>query len=114
MKRFEILMTVAFLMFTGCAAQKGDKGDTGLTGAIGVQGPAGADGTAITVIRFCADQPSYPSSFPEVGECINGKIYGVYSVNDGFLAELPPGNYSSNAVGSACNFTIGDNCAVSR
>ena len=128
---------VILLMVVACRGPRGDHGDLGSTGAQGptgsngsngvngsqgpqgIQGPAGidglngADGTQITVVQFCKDvTPSYPSTFPESGLCINGNLYGVYSANDGFLAYLPPGAYYSNAVGSNCNFTILLNCVV--
>lgn len=88
----------------------------GTNGAVGATGPAGQDGTPgtiITPIQFCsASQTSYPSTFTESGFCLNGQIYGVYSANGGFLALLPPGQYSSNGINASCTFTIGDNCQV--
>src|ERR1700677_3652665 len=58
----------------------------------------------IEPVQFCPGTPSYPSTFPEVGWCLNGELYAVYSSNDGFLTLIPPGNYQSNAIGSSCNF----------
>jgi hypothetical protein len=46
--------------------------------------------------------------------CINNSIYAVFSVNGGYLAEIVPGIYSSNAVGSACDFTVVANCQLLR
>lgn len=86
----------------------------GQTGAQGVRGAAGAAGTVITPVSFCGGPSVYPSTFPEYGLLINGQMYGVYSANDGFLALLPPGTYSSNAIGSSCSFVINPNGTVSR
>lgn len=83
----------------------------GQNGAQGVQGLQGNDAT-ITVVQFCPGATSYPSEFNEVGFCLNGQVYGVYSANDGFASLLPPGAYTSNAIGSSCNFTILTNCQV--
>lgn len=93
----------------------GAVGATGAQGIQGAQGPAGANGTVITPVEFCPGvTPVYPSVFPEYGLCINDQLYGVYSANDGFMALLPPGAYTSNAVGSACNFTIAAHCSVTQ
>jgi hypothetical protein len=64
------------------------------------------NGTIIQPVQFCPGTPNYPAVFPEVGFKINNQIYAVYSLNNGFLTLLTPGYYSSNAVGSACNFTV--------
>jgi hypothetical protein len=114
------LMIISVLLLAACGPGKngqngvqglpgaqGPAGDTGPQGNTGPQGPAGANGSTITVVQFCAGvTPSYPSTFPEIGFLINGSVYAVYSANDGFLTYLPPGVYTSNAVGSACNFTL--------
>lgn len=72
----------------------GQKGDTGA---------AGLPGSDIQIVQFCPNvSPTYPSIFPEVGFCIDNKLYAVYSANDGFLTEVTPGAYLSNAVGSVC------------
>lgn len=68
----------------------------------------------LAIVKFCAESTSYPSTFPEVGFCIEGQLYAVYSANDGFLTLIPPGQYRSNAIGSACNFTVSDNCVIVR
>lgn len=78
-----------------------------------VDGLNGAPGTVITPVQLCPGTTSYPSVFLEYALCVSGQLYGVYSVNGGFLALLPPGNYNSNAVGSSCTFAIGANCQVS-
>lgn len=119
------------LLLCACRGPRGDEGQVGTTGTPGMvgpngipgglgpqgvqgpTGPTGEDGTVITPVQFCNGvTPSYPSTFPESGLCINGQVYGVYSANDGFLALLPPGTYNSNAVGSACTFTILANCVI--
>jgi hypothetical protein len=120
------LILLGLVVLSGC--MRGPKGDTGATGAQGQQGvqgeqgnvgpqgevgPQGADGTSITVVKFCSQTASYPSTFPEVGLCINGSLFAVYSTNGGFLALLPNGTYSSNGVGSSCTFTV-NGCTVSH
>ena len=102
----KVLVVVTVLL---AACGQGPKGDPGQS----VTGPAGADGTQITIVQFCPGViPTYPSNFPEIGECINGQLYGVYSANGGFLALLPPGAYSSNGINASCNFTILPNCVI--
>ena len=81
-------------------------------GATGPQGIPGINAPPIRIVQFCSGTPSYPSVFPEVGFCINGEIYAVYSANDGFLAEIEPGRYESNAIGSSCSFTVLPDCVV--
>lgn len=67
----------------------------------------------ITPVQFCPNvTPTYPTTFPEVAFCIQGNLYAVYSANDGFLTLIPPGVYSSNAVGSSCTFTVLNNCQI--
>ena len=108
MKKF--ILSVAILL-SACGGQ----GPQGVSGSNGTNGTNGAPGTAFTIVQFCQNVvPTYPTTFPEVGFCIQGSLYAVYSANDGFLTEIPPGTYTSNAVGSACNFTIAANCAVSN
>jgi hypothetical protein len=90
-------------------------GINGLNGMDGLPGSPGTNGTIITVEQFCPGvDSSYPSTFPEVGLCINNNIYAVYSANDGFLTLITPGLYESNAVGSSCTFTVGDNCEITN
>lgn len=104
----------------GLTGPKGAPGDT-IVGPIGDRGPAGipglngADGTQITLVQLCSGfVPSYPSTFPEVAECVNGSLYGVYSANGGFLVYLPPGSYSSNGINASCTFNVLPNCQVSH
>lgn len=94
---------------------KGRDGVPGSKGDTGAQGIQGVPGTGVTTIKFCDDYvPTYPSSFPEYGLCIDNKLYGVYwSVSLGaFLAYLPPGTYRSTNASQACLFTIYPNCIV--
>jgi len=101
---------------TGASGTNGADGLTGTTGATGSQGAAGASGTVFTSVQFCPSSfvPTYPSVFPESGICYNGNLWGVYSENGGFWAELPPGQYSSDGINASCTFTIEPNCAVSN
>ena len=85
-----------------------------LNGTNGTNGSNGTPGTLVTPIQFCPGTPSYPSTFPEVGFCINNQIYAVYSANNGFLTVVEPGTWSSNAIGSSCTFTVSANCQVSH
>lgn len=88
---------------------QGPKGDRGSDGKDGVDGAAGSNGADATfeLVKLCPGTPSYPSRFIEYAiRASDGKLYGVYSANNGFLTYFPPGAYQSNAVGSSCNFTI--------
>lgn len=95
---------------TGAAGSTGQTGSTGATGSQGPQGDQGipgAPGSSVTTVQFCPGvTPTYPSTFPEYGICIEGKLYAVYSTNDGFLAEIPDGTYSSDGVNASCTFTV--------
>ena len=96
----------------------GPQGPQGVPGQIGPQGPTGlpgtpgANGTIVRTVQFCPGTPSYPSTFPEVGICLDNNLYAVHSTNGGFLTLITPGRYSSNAVGSRCSFTVFSNCTV--
>ena len=83
-------------------------------GVQGQPGLPGTPGTKITLVQFCAETPSYPSTFPEVGLCIDGNLYAVYSIPGSFLALITPGRYQSNGIGSSCSFTVLPNCEVVR
>ena len=71
------------------------------------------DGTLVTPVKLCTGTTSYPNVFVEYAFCIENKLYGVYSVNGGFMSYLPDGTYSSNAIGSACTLTV-NACNVSH
>lgn len=84
------------------------------TSVLVLNGSNGLPGSAITPVQLCPGTISYPSTFIEYGWCLNNKLWGVYSANDGFLTYFPPGAYQSNAIGSRCNLTVGSNCSVSN
>lgn len=98
----------------GPMGPQGLNGATGQVGAQGPQGPAGTPGTVVTAVQLCPATftPVYPTEFPESALCVGGNLYGVYSANGGFLAELPPGQYSSDGINASCTFTIEANCVV--
>lgn len=115
---FAILANAVFVL-NSCAPKtttevRGTPGITGATGGQGANGHDGEDATPVTVVQLCPGHSTYPSVFLEYAICLQGQLYGVYSSNGGFLALLPPGTYSSNAIGSACTLTIGTNCEVSN
>lgn len=89
-------------------------GTNGTNGTNGSNGAAGTPGTVIQSIQLCPGTTVYPSKFIEVVFCMNNKLYGVYSANDGFLSELPPGTYGSNGINASCSFVIGANCTISN
>lgn len=93
---------------TGSQGANGQTGPAGTNGLPGTTGPMGADGTTILPIQFCPNLiSSYPSSFPEVGLLINGKIYAVFSTNgQAGLVALLPGSYITTTTGLPCSFTI--------
>ena len=122
---------------SGPSGEKGSKGDAGQNctvvpvlggaavscpgsetvivrnGVDGEDGEEGRAGTVVAPVKFCPhDAPVYPSKFPEVGFCIDNKLYAVYSANGGFMTEIPPGTYNSNAVGSSCTFVVLTNCRI--
>lgn len=110
-------VTVGLSVTAICNGEQGAAGNTGATGDNGQNGANGSNGTngsSVVPIQFCPGQSSYPSNFPESGLIINGVIYGVYSLNNGFLAQLPPGQYASNVIGSSCTFTINPDNTISH
>lgn len=72
------------------------------------------NGTVIKPVQFCPGTPSYPSVFPEVGFMVNNVLYAVYSQNGGFLTLVSPGYYTSNAIGSRCNFTVNADYSITN
>lgn len=91
----------------------GANGATGAPGQTGQAGQNGLNAPAVTFIQFCSGfTAAYPGTFPEYAICVNNTVYGVYSANDGFLALLPPGVYSSDGINASCTFTIGPDCEV--
>jgi len=113
MKRFLIM-----LLMVGCAQQlptpgaPGKDGTNGKDGTAGTNGINGQNGSVVTFVKFCPQVTSYPSVFVEVGLCIDGELFAVYSVNNGFGVKLETGNYSSHAIGSACSFSVQPGCVV--
>jgi hypothetical protein len=105
-------VTVGTTITVICNGLNGLTGQTGATGSTGATGAAGTD-ASIQVVTFCPGVTTYPSAFLEVGLIINGNLYGVYSLNGGFLSELPPGNYTSDGVGASCNFTVNPDLSIS-
>lgn len=98
----------------GVIGPAGVPGEVGNTGSPGADGSPGTNATPVQVVQFCPGVTVYPSAFLEIGLIINGALYAVYSVNDGFLSRIPPGSYSSNAVGSSCNFTVNPDLTISH
>lgn len=105
---------VEYVTVTGPAGPTGAIGPQGPMGLTGPQGPAGQDANSVVVVKLCPGVTTYPSKFVEVAFKIAGKLYVVYSVNNGFLTEMPPGNYSSNAVNSSCNFTVNADLSITN
>ena len=104
---------LAIILLSACG--QGPQGIPGQNGAPSPIGPQLPDGTTVTPVQFCPGvSPTYPSTFPEYGLCIEGSLYAVYSANDGFLTLIPPGQYQSNAIGSNCNFTVLSGCEVTQ
>lgn len=97
--------------YVSCNGAPGTDGDDG---AKGPKGDKGDSGSSISVIALCPGSTHYPDTFIEQALCIGGKLYGVYSDRGGYLTYLPPGNYSSNAVGSCCNFTVKPECKITH
>lgn len=104
-----LLLVVLSVIISSCA---GSDGLQGLSGPAGPIGTPGTDLTPITIVNFCPGTTTYPSTFIELGFCINNKVYAVYSANNGLLVEVVPGNYNSNSIGSSCNFAVLDNCVI--
>ena len=98
----------------GTQGTPGQAGQNGATGPTGANGANGADAIPVTSVKLCPGESTYPSAFVEYALCLEGRLFAVYSANGGFLALLPPGNYSSNAIGSSCSLTVGPNCQVTH
>lgn len=85
-----------------------------LDGTNGLDGQDGTPGTVVTPIQFCPGAGSYPDTFPEVGFCLGGNLYAVYSANGGFLTEVLPGTWSSDGINASCTFTVAPSCVVTN
>jgi len=100
---------------TGLVGSQGIQGEQGQAGPQGPKGDPGQPGTQITTIQFCKGiTPTYPSTFPEIGICLDNQLYAVYSANGGFMVLVTPGTYSSNGINASCTFTVGPNCEVTQ
>lgn len=110
MKKLAIIIC---LFSIGCGQLKPPA--DGQNGSAGPQGVAGQDATPTYVVQLCPNQPhpSYPNHFPEMGFCLDHKLYGVFNGSVDYLTELPPGNYASIAP-EGCNLTISTNCQVTQ
>lgn len=88
----------------------------GQVGAVGATGAPGVDTTPIEMVQFCSGYTtSYPATFPEYGACVAGMLFAVYwDGRNAWLSEVVPGYYASTSTSAPCNFTVGDNCAVSQ
>lgn len=103
-----ILVGVALILvaFSCGRGEKGDKGDPGIPGL---------DGAQITLIQFCPNStPTYPSIFPESAFCISNQVYAILDQGNGYdyLTIITPGAYTSQGVGSVCNFIVKENCEI--
>jgi hypothetical protein len=88
-------------------------GTNGTNGTNGLNGTNGTSGTVINAVQFCPSITNYPSTFSEVGFCIGGTLYAVYSANNGFLSAILNGTYSSDGINSSCTFTV-NGCTISH
>lgn len=109
-----LVMFVMFPMIAACGrGPMGPSGPTGAQGAPGVDGQDGQDAVA-TVVKLCPGVTTYPSVFVEVALRIDSRLYAVYSSHGGFLTELVPGRYTSNTVGSRCDFTVNNDLTITN
>jgi hypothetical protein len=97
----------------GADGKNGTNGADGKNGTNGIDGTNGTDATPIQFITFCPGTAVYPSTFLEFGMRQGTNVYAVYSDRGGFLTLLLPGNYTSDAINSRCNFTVNADGTVS-
>lgn len=110
---YALLMTLcALTMLVGCG--QGPKGDRGARGSTGFDGSDGQDANPVRIVKLCDGTTTYPTQFVEIGFCVDSRLYATFSANGGFSTELPRGEYSSNAIGSSCNFKVGYNCEITH
>lgn len=83
----------------------GQKGDTG---------SPGMNATSVEMVKLCPGAVENYGSFPEYAMRVGNKLYGVYSVGSGFLAQLYPGQYVTSSNGPNCNFTVNSDGTVSN
>jgi hypothetical protein len=110
MKTTLSMLAIAAIL-TACGGADGRNGKDGTNGAAGINGTNGADATPVTIVQLCPGTPSYGSVYVENAICLNGQLQAVYSANGGFLTRLTDGDYTSNGIGSACNFHV-NGCTV--
>lgn len=108
---FGIVCWLGLFAFLGCQGKQGPVGPAGEVGPPGIQGVAGLDETQIRSVQFC---PGFaPTQYPEVGLCIDGKLYAEwYAPPSSGLVYLPDGTYQSTQTGAACTFSV-SGCEVS-
>lgn len=130
MKNFLLILMSILLIAVGCnSGQSYSNAPTSCTvvnvqansaapnGGIAISCPNGTNalllnGTMINAVQFCPGTTTYPSTFAEVGFCISGNLWAVYSQNGGFMTEVVPGVYSSDGINSSCTFTVLPNCVI--
>lgn len=106
---------------TGAQGPQGNPGQQGPTGPQGPQGPAGPQGfpgvagSHVTPIVFCPRfATSYPTTFAEVGFCVDDQLYGVFwDSHNAWWTLIPPGYYASTSTSAPCSFTVSAHCTVS-
>lgn len=117
------ILTIAIavvLLGTGCGTSyavqgaKGDPGSVGPSGPSGERGSPGLNADPIGMVKLCPGVTTYPSVFVEYAFCVSGNLYATYSSKGGFTTVLPPGRYSSNAIGSSCSFTVVSGCNINN
>lgn len=110
---FLIYLALLTVCLMSCSGHTVGQGNAGPQGIAGPKGDTGADGTSATVVQLCPGTSNH-NVFVEVALCLDKKLYAVYSQNGGFLTLLSPGEYSSRAIGSACDFYVAPNCVIER
>lgn len=70
---------------------------------------------AVYAVRFCPKRFDGQFAFPTTGLCVRKRVYAAVDPKQpGLYNKLKVGRYSSNATGSACSFTVLDNCQIVR
>lgn len=96
----------------GIQGVMGPQGVQGIIGPQGIPGVPGNPGTLVTFVKLCPGSSSYPTVFIEYALCVNNSLFAVYSANGGFGILVPDGYYTSNGIGSSCNFHV-NGCTIS-
>lgn len=73
-------------------------------------------GYTVTAVKFCEGYTTvYPTSFPEYGFCINGKLYATFSENGAaWTTEVAVGAYISTSTSAPCSFQYLGNCQIGK